>query len=75
MTVEKTKKAPEIWEEMLSFLKMKLGPRNHETWFHGTKGVDIHNNKFTVSVPSNFCEEWIEDKYVSILKEALESAV
>ena len=70
--MEKTqKRAHEIWEETLSLLKTKLGSRNHETWFHGTKGVTIQNGKFTVSVPSKFCKEWIQDKYSSIVKEAL----
>ena len=75
MVMEKTqKKAHEIWEETLSLLKTKLGPRNHETWFHGTRGVDIQNGKFTVSVPSKFCKEWIQDKYSSVVKEALGAA-
>lgn len=67
------KKAHEIWEETLSLLKTKLGPRNHETWFHGTRGIDIQNGAITVSVPSEFCKEWIEDKYASIVKETVES--
>jgi len=70
--MEKTqKKAHEIWEEALSLLKSKLGPRNHETWFHGTRGIDIQNGAITVSVPSKFCKEWIQDKYKSVVKEAI----
>ena len=65
------KKAHEIWEEALSHLKSRLGPRNHETWFHGTRGVTIQNGSITVSVPSKFCKEWIQDKYSSVVKEAL----
>ena len=72
MVMEETqKRAHVIWEETLSLLKTKLGSRNHETWFHGTRGVTIQNGKFTVSVPSKFCKEWIQDKYSSIVKEAL----
>lgn len=71
---EARKKAREIWEEALSALKSRLGPRNHETWFHGTKGVDIQNGSITVSVPSKFCKEWIQDKYSSVVKEAMGAA-
>jgi len=65
------KKAHDIWEQTLSLLRSKLGLRNHETWFHGTRGVAIENGAITVSVPSKFCKEWIQDKYGSVVKEVV----
>ncbi|MFH1857748.1 MAG: chromosomal replication initiator protein DnaA, partial [Candidatus Omnitrophota bacterium] len=71
---ETQKRAHSIWEETLALLKAKLGARNHETWFHGTRGVCIQNGSITVSVPSKFCKEWIQDKYGAMVKDAVEAA-
>ncbi len=68
------KRAREIWQETLSVLKERLGSRNHETWFHGTRGINIQNGAITVSVPNKFCKEWIEDKYRSLIREAVDAA-
>ena len=68
------KKAQEIWEEALPLLRSKLGPRNYETWFHGTKGIALQEGAITVSVPNKFCKDWIEDKYAPVVKEVIREA-
>ncbi len=68
------KNAEEIWQEVLPLLKVKLGPRNYETWFHGTRGVGLEEKGITIAVPNKFCKDWIQDKYTSVVKEVLEKS-
>ena len=64
--------SPELlWQEALTLLKERVGTHSYQSWFEGTKGVAKGPKELTVLVPSQFCKEWLQNKYQREIREAL----
>jgi len=61
----------ELWEAVLAQIQLNISPANFATWFKGTKIISREGSQITVSVPSSFVKEWLEQKYNNIILKIL----
>ena len=64
-----------VWENCLEFFKDNLQPTAFKTWFQPIKPVKLNNNILTIQVPSAFFYEYLEEKYIDLLKGALHKEI
>ena len=65
----------EIWNACLSILKNAINPQSFKTWFEPIKPVKFEEKTLTIQVPNKFFFEWIEDHFVTQLRDALHDVV
>lgn len=63
--------AQQIWEKVLEMLKKHLTSTTINTFFDGTKGVDITGSSIVVSVRSVVAKEAIATHYIDLIEECL----
>jgi chromosomal replication initiator protein len=59
------------WENCLSVIRDIIPQAAFEAWFKPIIPLSYEDNKFTVQVPSQFFYEYLEEKYVNVLKMTL----
>lgn len=64
-----------VWKNCLEFFKDNLQPTAFKTWFQPIKPVKLNNNILTIQVPSAFFYEYLEEKYIDLLKGALHKEI
>lgn len=65
------RQAGDLWQKTLSLLEHTLSKPSFETWFKATKPLSIEGNTLVVSVPNDFSRDWLESRYLGIIKETL----
>ncbi|MDR2680543.1 MAG: chromosomal replication initiator protein DnaA [Tannerella sp.] len=60
-----------MWEECLTVIKDIVPQAAFEAWFKPIIPLSYEGSKFTIQVPSQFFYEYLEEKYVNILKMTL----
>ena len=60
-----------LWNKCLAVIKDIVPKAAFDTWFVPIIPVSYADNKFTIQVPSQFFYEYLEAKYVNILKVTL----
>jgi chromosomal replication initiator protein len=60
-----------IWKNCLDFIKERIPNQSFATWFHPIKPLKTEGNVLTIQVPSQFFYEWLEENYVSLLKQSI----
>jgi chromosomal replication initiator protein len=60
-----------VWNVVLEELKKECADQGAELWFGSVKFVGREHDKILLSVPNQFCREWIEDKFGSQLEQKL----
>ncbi|MCK4260495.1 MAG: chromosomal replication initiator protein DnaA [Halanaerobiales bacterium] len=65
------KKNSFIWDEALKIIKSKLSKPSFDTWFKLTEIVSIDQNQIIIQVPNEFSREWLESRYVELIKDTL----
>ncbi|MGE5403494.1 MAG: chromosomal replication initiator protein DnaA [Candidatus Saccharibacteria bacterium] len=58
-----------IWDKVLDSLRSEIGLTSFEAWFSNTSFESFENNQFCISLPDLFTKEWIESRYIPLLKE------
>src|SRR3989344_3561283 len=53
----------ELWKAVLGEMELSLSKANFTTWFKNTSIVARESNFVTISVPSGFIKEWLENKF------------
>jgi chromosomal replication initiator protein len=66
-----TKDCGSVWQNCVSFIKEKVSEQNYETWFKPITPIYLDGSSLTIQVPSQFFYEWLEDNYVDLLREAI----
>ena len=61
----------ELWERTTGILKEAINPRSFQTWFAPVKPIDLVNSTIILGVPNKFFQEWIDNHYAKILRNAL----
>ncbi|MCD4812742.1 chromosomal replication initiator protein DnaA [bacterium] len=61
--------ADELWSSVLSELENNLNKQSFETWFTPTRAILFSENKLVIEVPSRFFCDWLNEHYLSLLKE------
>ena len=63
--------AAEIWERVLSILKQNLTETTISTWFSDIEAVSLDENQFILSVPTEFKQGILNDRYREEIQKAL----
>lgn len=65
------KKHELVWENCLQIFKDNLQPATYKTWFEPIVPLKLELNILTIQVPSPFFYEYLEEKFIDLLKKAL----
>ena len=65
------KNSNQLWEDCLAVIKDIVPQAAFEAWFKPIIPLAYEDMKFTIQVPSQFFYEYLEEKYVNILKMTL----
>jgi len=63
--------AKQVWRAALGELQVSLSPANFETWLRDTAIVEVDDNRFRISVPNGFANDWLESRYRSLISQTL----
>ena len=63
------------WDKCLQFIEQRIPAQSYKTWFLPIKPVNLENKILTIQVPSQFFYEWLEENYVHLLKQAIQSEI
>ena len=64
-----------IWQQTLDIIKDELNMPTFKTWFENTSALSIYEDTLLVATPNAFAKEWLESRYNTVLKQALEQVV
>src|SRR5690606_3853217 len=64
-----------VWNECLRIIEQHVNEQSFSTWFKPINPVRIDGSVLTIQVPSQFFYEWLEDKYVQVLKLAIKTVL
>jgi chromosomal replication initiator protein len=65
----------EIWRMVLGALRTHLSDANLNTWFSSARPVDVTGDTFLLEVPHPYARDWIESRYLELLRTALQNVV
>lgn len=63
-----TKDYKSVWNNCLEVIKDNVGDENFRTWFVPIVPVGLENSTLILQLPSHLYYEWIEERYVNLLK-------
>ena len=61
----------QLWSRCLSVIKDNISEASFNTWFAPIVSLKFENNVFVLQVPSQFFVEYIEEKYIDLLRMTL----
>lgn len=61
----------QLWSSCLSVIKDNISEASFNTWFVPIVALKFDNNVFVLQVPSQFFVEYIEEKYIDLLRMTL----
>lgn len=65
----------EIWRNALGELEVTITRPNFLTWFKNTFLIDYKKGVFTIGVPGNFHQNYLQKHYLKDIKKALENQI
>jgi chromosomal replication initiator protein len=63
-----------IWRDVCARLKVQLTPANFSAWFSHVRVIGVEGDALLVGVPSSFAKQWIEERYLEPLRDAVRAA-
>lgn len=60
-----------MWEDCLSVIKDIVPEANYDAWFKPIIPLQYEDRKLTIQVPTQFFYEYLEEKYVYVLKKTI----
>jgi chromosomal replication initiator protein len=61
----------QLWERCLKVIRDNINEASFKTWFEPIIPLQYENNRFVVQVPSQFFVEYIEKKYIDLLRRTI----
>jgi len=61
----------ELWQTVLSQIQFSISRANFATWFKNAKIISNENGEATICVENSFAQEWINNKYSSLILKIL----
>src|ERR1035437_8075150 len=61
----------QLWNRCLSVIKDNISEASYNTWFAPIVALKYENSIFVLQVPSQFFVEYIEEKYIDLLRMTL----
>ncbi len=65
----------EVWNNCLLIIRDNVTPQNFKTWFKPIKAVALENKVLTIQVPTQFCYEWLEKHYITLIKKTIKREI
>ena len=62
-----------IWLAAQSNIAKVLTPQTFDTWIRPVTFLSCKNNSIVLEVPNKFVKEWVEEKYLTMIQEAISS--
>lgn len=62
-----------LWNEVLYTMREEIGTTSYDIWFSMLKYTNNVNDKIYISVPNLLTKEWIESRYLDLMKNKLKS--
>ena len=59
------------WEQCLKIIKDNISDQAYQTWFAPIIPLRFEENTLTIQVPSQFFYEYLEDKYIDLLRKTI----
>ena len=69
------KKIKEGWERSLSILRAEIGEATFKSWFKNIQFGEFVENKLTLTVPTRFMRDWIDNHYLDRILSILSKEV
>ena len=66
--------AEKIWSAAQENLRALLNPEIYNLWFAPVRAVGMDAASFSLEVADDFCEVWLKDNYLGLLRDVLASA-
>ena len=60
-----------LWKRCLNFIKDNVNATAYKTWFEPVVPLKFEDKALTIGVPSPFFYEYLEEKYVGLLRAAI----
>lgn len=60
-----------LWNDILSHIEQFVDSDDIKKWLRPLEIVNIDKNIVTISAPNKFYKDWVEDKYVTYIEDAL----
>ncbi len=60
-----------VWNNCLRIIKDIIPPTSYNTWFRPVKSSKLERNVLTISVPSTFFYEYLEEHFLDLLKKVV----
>lgn len=61
----------QLWNQALAELEQRVSRPSFETWLKDTEPLHLHQDCLTISVPTEFVKEWLENRYSQLIIEVL----
>lgn len=61
-----------VWDNCLQFIKTQVSEQSFKTWFQPIVPYKFEDNVLTIQVPSQFFYEWLEEHYLSLLRQVID---
>src|SRR5215210_2340377 len=63
-----------IWTNAQELLRTMLNADIYQLWFLPVRATKLENDLLTLEVANDFCEVWLKDNYVGLLKDVVTHA-
>jgi chromosomal replication initiator protein len=60
-----------VWDSCLHKIRNSVNEQSFKTWFEPIKPVKLDGSALTIQVPNKFFYEWLEEHYITNLKESI----
>lgn len=60
-----------VWDKCLHTIRNNVNEQSFKTWFEPIRPVKLAGNALTIQVPNKFFYEWLEEHYITNLKESI----
>src|SRR5688572_3822956 len=66
--------AERIWTAAQQLLRTILNPDIYNLWFAPLQARELSGEEITLEVANDFCEVWLKDNYLGLIRDVLASA-
>lgn len=63
--------AEQVWAQAQGTLRQMLSSQIYRLWFANIRAQDLTSETITLVVPDDFCEVWLTENYLGLIKETL----
>lgn len=67
--------ANQLWEQCLVIIKDQISTLSYKTWFQPIVPVSLIGKDLTVQVPSQFFYDWLEEHYITIIRNTITTVI